>query len=130
MERFSSFCPALSRKYRAAVAKEVEAEEEHAVGSIVDLDAVNVNLLNGHYLRIAVSLGLSEDAHYDDGHGGGEFPSAPARDLVVTTFSGRSIEELSSHEGRTHVRHELEEGLKEYYHGDVVTVFLTEFVMQ
>jgi flagellar FliL protein len=109
---------------------EVEEEEEHAVGTIVDLDAVNVNLLDGHYLRIAVSLGLSEDAHVGDGHGGEEFLSAPARDLVVTTFSGRSIDELSNLDGRLHVRHELEESLKEYYHGEVVSVFFTEFVMQ
>jgi flagellar FliL protein len=102
-------------------------EEHHAVGMIVDLEAINVNLAAGHYLRIAISLGLAEDVHLEKPE---EFASAPASDLVVTTFSGRSMEELSTPEGRVHAREELEEGLAEYYGEEIVSVFFTEFVMQ
>lgn len=107
---------------------EKEAEEEH-VGIVVDLDAVNVNLADGHYLRVAISLGLSEDI--DFGHGSpDDFPVAAASDVLLSTFSGRTMADLASEEGREHARHELEEGLAEHYGDDVVSVYYTEFVMQ
>ncbi|MDJ0767424.1 MAG: flagellar basal body-associated FliL family protein [Ilumatobacter sp.] len=105
----------------------VEEPEEPTIGTIVDLEAVNVNLAGGHYLRVAVSLGLSEHVHLEDPK---EFKSAPASDLVVSTFSGRTMEELSSHDGRSSRRDELEEGLATYYGDEIVSVFFTEFVMQ
>ena len=105
-----------------------EAEEEH-VGIVIDLDAVNVNLADGHYLRVAISLGLSEDI--DFGHGSpDEFPVAAASDVLLSTFSGQTIESLASEEGREHARHQLEEGLAEHYGDDIVSVYYTEFVMQ
>lgn len=113
-------------------------EEEPEIEHIIDLDPINVNLADGHYLRIAISIGMaaSEDAEEESGggHGGGETettePTAPAADLVLSTFSGKTIEELSSLEGRIHAREALHEGLTEFYGEEVVTVFFTEFVMQ
>lgn len=107
------------------------AAETHEVGAVVDLEAININLAENHYLRIAVSLGLHPDVKLDDGHGGGGgIHTAPAADLVLTTFSGRDIAELATPEGREEVRTELLEHLAEHYHGDVVSVYFTEFVMQ
>lgn len=112
----------------APEATEEGAEEVH-VGIVVDLDAVNVNLADGHYLRVAISLGLSPDI--DFGHGSVEdFPVAAASDTLLYTFSGRTLAELSSTEGREHARIELAEGLAEHYGEDVVSVYYTEFVMQ
>jgi len=92
-------------------------------------DAVNVNLADGHYLRVAISLGLSADI--DFGHDSpDDFPVAAASDVLLHTFSGRTIAELSSTEGREAARHELEEGLAEHYGEDIVSVNYTEFVMQ
>lgn len=116
-----------------------EAEEvEPVIAEIVDLEPINVNLAAGHYLRVAVSLGLS--AHDEEEGGGGghgkdaeaesSFATAPASDLVVGTFSGRAMEELSTHEGRESARHDLLEGLEQYYGHSVITVLFTEFVMQ
>ena len=57
-------------------------------------------------------------------------PTAPAADLVLSTFAGKTIEELSTLEGRVAARDHLHEGLKEFYGEEVLTVFFTEFVMQ
>ena len=40
------------------------------------------------------------------------------------------MEELSSAEGREAARLELMHGLTEHFHGDVASVYFTEFVMQ
>lgn len=131
----------------AAEAEEapVEVEEkEPEIEKIVDLDPVNVNLTDAHYLRVAISLGVAEEHHDDEeksdgggGHGAPaeeeepEFPTAPAADLLLTTFSQKSMAELSEPSGRAHAREELEHHLKEYYGEEVlVSVFFTEFVMQ
>lgn len=129
----------------AAPAAAVESlpEPEPTVGEIVDLEPVNVNLADGHYLRIAVSLGLVEEhadgaADAGGGHGAateetGEssFPTAPAADLVLSTFAGRKIDQLADHGGREAARHDLLEGIHEYYgEEEVLTVYFTEFVMQ
>lgn len=113
----------------------VEEEEHHELGTLVALDAVNVNLADGHFLRVAVSLELSEEkSEYvaakvkkDKTY---KFPSAPASDLVLTTYSGRSMEELKSPEGREAARLALVEAIDGVYHGDVIALYLTEFVMQ
>lgn len=122
-----------------------EAPAEPVIAKIVDLDAVNVNLTDNHYLRVAISLGIAEEHHDEEkkdsgggGHGASddeahepEFPTAPAADLLLTTFAEQSMAELSDAAGRAAAREHLEHKLKEYYGEEViVTVFFTEFVMQ
>jgi flagellar basal body-associated protein FliL len=88
---------------------EVQKEEPH-VGDIIDLEPVNVNLAGGHYLRVAISIGMAAHEEEtaeggDSGHGAKEEktvttePTAPAADLVLSTFSGKTVEELSTLEG-------------------------------
>lgn len=132
-----------------AVAEVTEAVEEEklptdTIDEIVELEPMNVNLADGHYLRLAVAIGIShhseEDAAASDsggGHGSTEettdepsIPTAPAADLVLTTFAGRSIETLATPEGREAARHDLHAGLEAFYGESIVTVLFTEFVMQ
>jgi flagellar FliL protein len=123
---------------------EVEAKEP-VIEEIVDLEAVNVNLTDGHYLRVAISLGVGheEAKEGEEGADGGGsygaepegeeavFPTAPAADILLSTFAERSMAELSDGAGRNAARTELETRMKEYYGEEIiVTVFLTEFVMQ
>jgi flagellar protein FliL len=106
---------------------------------IVDLPAININLADGHYLRVAVSLGLhavEEEGAADGGHAAEEvsdepsIPIAPAADLVVANFSGRTMASLATPEGREEAKATLTAQIVEHYGATVVTVFLTEFVMQ
>jgi flagellar FliL protein len=115
---------------------EVE-EPEPEIVEIVELEPVNINLADGHYLRIAVALGLGEAALGEEGGGGGHgagdefhYETAPASDLVLTTFLGRTVDDLATPEGREQARHDLYDGLVDFYGEEVLTVFLTEFVMQ
>lgn len=115
----------------AIAAEEEEAEAEHVVGAVVTLDPINVNLAEGRYLRIAVALGLDEHIELVDSHGKAvELRTAPASDIVLTTFSGMTMVELATIEGREKAKQHLEEALIPFYGDDVVAVYFTEFVMQ
>lgn len=109
----------------AASTEESEAAEAH--GPVVTMDPININLAEGHYLRIAIALGLSADAKVDEEHG---FDTAPASDVVLSTFSGMAMSDLTSADGREHTREQLLEALAEHYGDEVVHVYFTEFVMQ
>ena len=66
--------PATAEAAAAVEAAEAEAaaEEEKEIGKLVDLAPINVNLQDGHFLRIAVALEIKHDEHAegaDDGHG-------------------------------------------------------------
>lgn len=118
-----------------ADAAEAEPEAEKVeLGHLEALEAVNVNLADGHFLRIAVTLEIhSDEKEASGGHGGEEaaaFATAPAADLVLTTFSGQSMEELSTVEGRESAREHLLEKVIEKYGETVTSLYFTEFVMQ
>lgn len=126
----------------AAVETTVPEDTEPTIAAIVDLEPVNINLADGHYLRVAIAIGLSEEAlHHDEEEGAGghgaatdeteiPFEKAPASDLLLGTFAGRDMAELSTQAGRESARHDLLEGLENFYGEDIITVYLTEFVMQ
>lgn len=98
-----------------------------SVAFVVDLPPMHVNLHGGHYLRVAVSLGISDQSEITDVD---HFVAAPALDAVVATLSGRDMAELQTNEGRDAAKDELTDRIVELYEDDVLTVFLTEFVMQ
>ncbi|HWM18475.1 MAG TPA: flagellar basal body-associated FliL family protein [Ilumatobacteraceae bacterium] len=116
----------------------VEAPAALEFSEIVDLPATNINLADGHYLRVAVSLGLhavEEEAAAEGGHAAVEsdepsIPIAPAADLVVAIFSGRTMASLATPEGREEAKTALTAQIIEHYGATVASVFLTEFVMQ
>lgn len=96
--------------------------EEPVPGEVLTLDAIQVNLTDGHYLRLGLALQLSEEAHEADG--------SKALDASIGLFTGLPIEELSNPKERLKLKKELEKELKEAYHGDVMEVYFTEFVTQ
>lgn len=111
----------------------------HAEPNVFDLDKMNLNLADGHYLSVAVSLNLCPDvvvaaAGAEGGHGEGavgvEFPTAPARDIIVSTLSGTSMSTLSTAEGREEARKLLIQRISEQYEEQVYGLFFVEFVMQ
>jgi len=103
------------------------ATTEPPVAEIIDLEPVNVNLADGHYLRVAISLGMSagESGAAAEGEGATGLPTAPAADVVLATFSGKTVDELSTLEGRIAAREAIHEGLQEFYGEEIVTVFFT-----
>ncbi|MBM0124198.1 flagellar basal body-associated FliL family protein [Pimelobacter simplex] len=91
-------------------------------GEVVPIEAIQVNLAGGHYLRLGMALQLTEGAHEVDG--------SQALDAAITVFSGLPVGEVNKPDIREKLRHQLQEKLHERYHGDVMEVYFTEFVTQ
>lgn len=99
------------------------AEEEVALGEVITADPISVNLADNHYLKIGVAMQVIEGpAHAPD--------PAPGLDATIELFSGRTITELSDPATRDALKEELVKTLEHDYHGDVVDVYFTQFVMQ
>lgn len=100
---------------------------EEAPKTVVDLPSMSINLASGHYLRIAVSLGLCDDIIVTEEE---PFPTAPAKDIVVSTLSGGDMDELSTDAGREEAKESLNRQILESYPGEVYEVWFSEFVME
>ena len=98
---------------------EVEAP---VAGEVVPLEATQVNLAGGHYLRIGIALQLVEGAHEIDG--------SMAMDSMISTFSNRELREVVDAKSREELRKKLAEVVDHRYHGEVMDVYFTEFVTQ
>jgi flagellar FliL protein len=68
-------------------------------GAVVKLDAITVNLAGPHYLKIAMAIQPTATAKEVDG--------SKALDLAITEFSGKTVDELSTSEGRAKAKEEL-----------------------
>jgi flagellar FliL protein len=98
----------------------VEAPEP---GAVVTVDPVSLNLADGHYLRIGFGLQLTKDTV--------EAPdTAKALDIAISLYSGRSVAEISDPATRAALKTELVKQLTEEYDGEVMDVYLTNFVTQ
>lgn len=95
--------------------------------NVVDLPKMNLNLADGHYLSVAVSLNLCPDVLVTPEE---PLQTAPAKDIIVSTLSGSSMAVLQTPEGRDEARKLLIERLSEEYEDIVYGLFFVEFVMQ
>ncbi len=95
---------------------------EPVAGEVVPLEATQVNLAGGHYLRIGIALQLVEGAHELDG--------SMAMDSMISTFSNRQLNEVVNAKSREALRKKLVEVVDHRYHGEVMDVYFTEFVTQ
>ena len=100
-----------------------EEKVEPVPGEVVVMEPIQVNLAEGHYLRIGIALQLTADvAHAADG--------SKALDLVIEAFNGCTTEELASPKERHKIKEELLHEVEEAYHYEVMDVYFTEFVTQ
>jgi flagellar FliL protein len=99
------------------------AEKEPEPGAVVKLDAIQINLADAHYLKVAIALQASKDA-------GKELDGSQALDETIDLFSGQSMDDLSRRSFREKMKKELEHRLDEAYEGEVIGVYFTDFVTQ
>ncbi|MBF0689178.1 MAG: flagellar basal body-associated FliL family protein [Cellulomonas sp.] len=92
-------------------------------GEVAHVEAISVNLADGHYLRLGLGLQLTADAH-------GAPDPAPALDAAIALFSGRTIAEVQDPVARDALTAELVTVLQETYDGEVMDVYLTNYVTQ
>ena len=109
-----------------------EASHEPVPGPVVDLEPMTLNLADGRFLKVGLSLQTSADA---GGGGGGhgaaeELNGAKARDAAIAIFGQRTYAQLLAPKGREAARKALDTEVKHRYEGEVLKVYLTEFVMQ
>ena len=103
--------------------KKTEEEVKPEPGLVVALEAVTINLEDGHFLKVSIALQATIDAHEEpDG--------SKALDLLISQFSNKSVAELSSNEAREEHKKELVEKIKKAYEEEVYDIYFTEFVMQ
>ena len=105
-------------------------------GAIVQLDAMTLNLADGHFLKLGLALQLTKQAS-----GGASAPAqgaaaapavdgAPAQDAAITVLGERTYAQLLAPGGRTRARQSLQREVTTRYGGKVMRVYFTEFVMQ
>ena len=104
-----------------------EAEPAPVAGIVLPLDSVTVNLAGQGYLKVGVTLQLTEEA-------GEEAPDgARATDIIIDMFSEAQPTDVTGN--RDAMKAELEQRIEEAYnteeHGEVVMgIYYTEYVTQ
>jgi flagellar protein FliL len=104
-------------------AEAVAVDEPPALGAVVPVEAISINLADGRYLRMGFGLQLSAESE-------GEIETARALDVAIATFSGRDVAEVNDPASRAQLKTELLRQLSETFDGEVVDVYFTEFVTQ
>ena len=104
---------------------EAHAEPEPEPGAVLTVEPISVNLAAGHYLRIGLGLQMTIDA---GGHG--EPDPSKAVDLMIAKFSGRDMAAVSDPANRDALKAELLHEIEEAYHGEVMDLYLTNYVTQ
>ena len=105
-------------------------------GPVVQLDAITLNLSDGHYLKLGLALQLTKKAAKEAAAGqseGSDAPlvdGAPALDAAIGVLGDRSYAQLLAKGGRAKAKAAVETVIKRRYEGRVMQVYLTQFVMQ
>jgi len=105
-------------------------------GVIVQLDAMTLNLADGHFLKLGLALQLTKQASGSaaaPAQGAAAAPAvdgAPAQDAAITVLGERTYAQLLAPGGRTRARQSLQREVATRYGGKVMRVYFTEFVMQ
>jgi flagellar FliL protein len=107
-----------------------EAEPAPEAGSVVlTVDPVAINLAGGSYLKLGMALQFSLD--YDEnagGHEGGDPDGAKALDIAIAQFSGAALTDVQTN--REALKAALQDAIVKAYHGDVYSIYYTEYVTQ
>ena len=88
---------------------------------VLALNEQTINLAGGHYLKIQISLQLTKKAKED-------LDGSKAQDKIISLFSGKDVGQLNSAKVRTALKQQLVEELTHAYDGEVMDVYLIEFV--
>ncbi len=99
------------------------AKEAPHPGEVVKLEAIQVNLTDGHYLRIGIALQATDKVKE-------ELDGSKALDATIELFTGESQDQLARKPYRDGLKKKLEHRLEEAYEGEVMKVYFTDFVTQ
>lgn len=100
-----------------------QAPKEPEKGEVSALEPIQINLAEGHYLRLALALQLSADIKE-------EVDGSEALATAVDMLSGLPVAEFAQPEGRRKLFAELTKDVLEHYEGEVLDLYVTEAVTQ
>jgi flagellar FliL protein len=92
-------------------------------GVVVVLEAITINLADGHYLKLKMSLQATADA-------GTELDGSRALDLAIAQYSNVSEATLMSNAQREKTKAELLTKVEKAYQDKVMDIYFTTFVIQ
>ena len=92
-------------------------------GEVAALEPIQINLSDGHYLRLALALQLSADVKE-------KVDGSEALAVAVDMLSGRPVEDFDTPVGRRKLFAELTEDVVKDYAGEVLDLYVTEAVTQ
>jgi flagellar FliL protein len=92
-------------------------------GPVLALDSVNLNLADGHYLKLDIALQTTKKAPSD-------IDGSQALDLAVSQFSGMGMDQLAVPAKREAAKKALLTAIEKAYPDEVMDIYFTEFVMQ
>lgn len=101
---------------------EASPSSTFVAGEMVAVEAVTINLAAGHYLKVGLAMQATADA-------GEEVTAGKAIDAMITQFSGKTVDELATAEGREESKKELLKVIKKAYEKKVYEIYYTSFVM-
>ena len=96
-------------------------------GEIATIEPININLADGHFLRVGLALQLVEGTLKADFEKG---ENSKANDLIISELGGAKMDELATADGRSAMKERLKKKMKKTYDGVVLDIYFTEFVMQ
>lgn len=109
--------------YLTLFSSKAEATPVHEAGEVVALEAITINLADGHYLKLAFALQATAEAK--------EAPNgSKALDLAIEHYSGMETAELTTDKGRQAAKKELLEKVEKAYKDEVMDIYFTQFVTQ
>jgi len=104
-----------------------EAKPAPVAGIVAPLDATTINLADGHYLKLKMSLQATDKvAEAPDG--------SKAMDIAIGLYSNQSSTQLLTKEGRDKSKEQLKEQVVKAYtvkdEEEIMDVYFTTFVIQ
>jgi flagellar protein FliL len=94
-----------------------------APGNVVAVDAITINLANGHYLKLGMGLQETADVSTD------VLPEQ-AEDSAISEYSGMTVDQLSTAAERDKTKADLVAAVMKQYDKKVYDIYFTTFVMQ
>jgi flagellar protein FliL len=98
-------------------------------GEIANIEPININLADGHFLRIGVGAQLTKKVP-EKAEAWVKVEGAKVRDAVIKVFSGKELTVVRSTTGREELVRELDELVSESTEKQVMKVYLAEYVSQ
>jgi flagellar protein FliL len=100
-----------------------EAPAKPEKGAVMAVDPININLADGHYLKLAFALQLSKDVKEDP-------DPSQALAIAIDQLSGQSMSRLAKPEERRKAVETLTAAIEKAYGEDVIDLYPTTMVMQ